>query len=62
MTLDMSTRILVRRRPELAGGEKASLADLAVGPELSPGMDVFVNVRIDRRLREMLDCDVLGCM
>ena len=28
---------------------------LAVGPELSPGTDVFVNVRIHRRLREMLD-------
>ena len=45
----------MRRRPELAGGWKASPADLAVGPELSPGTDVFVNARINRRLREMLD-------
>ena len=30
-------------------------ADLAVGPERSPGTDVFVNVRINRGLREMLD-------
>ena len=45
----------MRRRPELAGGWKASPAGLAVGPELSPGMDVFVNVRINRRVREMLD-------
>ena len=42
-------------RPELAGGQKASPADLAVGPELSTGTDVFVNVRINRELREMLD-------
>ena len=39
----------MRRRPEIAGREKASPA------ELSAGTDVFVNVRIDRRLREMLD-------
>ena len=45
----------MRRHPELAGGWKASPPDLAVGPELLPGTDVFVNVRIDRRLREMLD-------
>ena len=45
----------MRRRPELTGGWKASPADLAVGPELSPGTDVFVNVRIHRGLREMLD-------
>ena len=45
----------MRHRPELAGGWKASPADLAVGPERSPGMDVFVNVRINRGLREMLD-------
>ena len=45
----------MRRRPELAGGWKASPADLAVGPELSPRTDVFVNVRINRGLREMLD-------
>ena len=33
----------------------AAATDLAVGPELSTGTDVFANVRIIRRLREMLE-------
>ena len=45
----------MRRRPELAGGKKASPADLAVGAELSTGTDVFVNMRINHGLCEMLD-------
>ena len=32
-----------------------SADELAVGPERSPGTDVFVNVRINSRLREMLN-------
>ena len=31
------------------------MAGLAVGPVLSTGTDVFVNMRINRGLREMLD-------
>ena len=48
MTLDMCTRIRPTdwcTAPELAGGEKASLAGLAVGPELSPRTDVFTDVK-----------------
>ena len=48
MTLDMHTRIRPAdwcATPELAGGEKASLAGLAVGPELSPRKDVFTDVK-----------------
>ena len=46
----------MRRRPELGpGGYKASPADLAVGPEPPTRVDVFVNMGIIRRLREMLD-------
>ena len=45
----------MHRRPELAGGWKASPADLAVDPERSPGTDVYVNVIINSRLREMLN-------
>ena len=46
----------MRRCPELGpGGYEASPADLAVGPEPSTRVDVFGNMGIIRRLREMLD-------
>ena len=46
----------MRRRPELGpSGSWASPADLAVGPEPSIRVDVFANMGIIRRIREMLD-------
>ena len=59
VTLDMRTRI----RPadwcaatrSLPADRKPGSWPLAVGPERSPGTDVFVNVRINSRLREMLN-------
>ena len=59
MTLDMRTRI----RPAdwcaavrgLPAGRKPVRLIWPVGPELSPGTDVFVKMRINHGLCEMLD-------
>ena len=52
MTLDMRSRI---RPADWCAFVRSLPGYRAVGPEFSTRMDVFVNMRINRRLRELLD-------
>ena len=66
MTLDMRTRV---RPADWCAAVQSLPADIKpvrviwqFGPELSTEADVFVNMRTNRKLREMLDVMCFRCM